>query len=91
MTNALAVLLGNRSRKIKHRALTAAQWAILEQQADLLAQLIPQKTLARDLNISPSYVAQSLSRLVQERRGKVPRVAHVFTLSSDESCGTIER
>lgn len=83
MSNALAMLLGTRSRRIKHRALTAAQWAVLEQQADLLAKLISQKTLARELNISRSYVAQTLSRLVQERQGKVPRLAHVFTLSAE--------
>lgn len=89
MSNALVMLLGTRSRRIKHRALTAAQWAVLEQQADLLVKLIPQKTIARELKISRSYVAQSLGRLVQERRGNVPRLTHVFTLAESEVSGTI--
>ncbi len=85
MSNALAVLVGiGKSRRVKHRSITAEQWAVLERQADLLAQLLPQKTLARDLKVSRSFVAQTLSRMVHERRGDVPRLTHIFTLAEGE-------
>lgn len=85
MSNALADLIGKgKSRRVKHRTLTAEKLAVLERQADLLAQLLPHKTLARDLQISRSFVSQLLSRLVQERRGKVPRLTHIFSLREGE-------
>jgi DNA-binding MarR family transcriptional regulator len=72
-----------KSRKVKHRKLTQEQWAVLEREADLIAQLSDQSELARRLGVTRGYVCQVLSRLVRERRGVVPRLAHKFSL--DES------
>lgn len=84
MTLSLADIgLTPKSRKVKHWKITEEGWAILEREADLIAQCTSHKEIANKLGVSASYVSQVLSRLVMERRGKVPRLTHRFAL--DES------
>ncbi len=75
-----------RTRRVRHKKLTAEQWQRLEQEADRRAQTTRNKVLASELQLSELYVAHVLSRLLAEKRGDVPRLTHVFALSeTDES------
>ena len=79
-----------RTRKVRHKKLTAEQWQRLEQEAEARAQTTRNKILASELQLSELYVAHVVSRLLAEKRGKVPRLAHVFALSEEEGSATLQ-
>lgn len=81
--------LAGRTRKVRHKKLTAEQWQRLEQEAEARAQTTRNKVLANELQLSELYVAHMVSRLLAERRGDVPRLAHVFALSSSGESDTL--
>lgn len=73
-----------RTRKVRHKKLTAEQWQRLEQEAMARAKTTRNKILAEELHLSELYVAHVVSRLLAEKKGKVPRLAHVFALSDED-------
>lgn len=85
MTTLAEIGLPGKARKVRHRHLTAEQWAKLEHEADLRAQITAQKTLATEMGVTQSYICNILRRLVEERRGNVPRLAHKFALDEREA------
>jgi hypothetical protein len=85
MSITLASLGLGKSRKVRHRkTMTPEKWAALEREADVRAQVTSYKTLAAQLDLTEDFIAHTVSRLVRERRGVVPRLAHVFALRDDD-------
>jgi hypothetical protein len=82
-----ALGLPGKSRKVRHRSITAEDWALLEREADLRAQMRRNKELASLLGVPPVFICRALSRLVKERRGEVPRLAHIFSVGKNATRG----
>lgn len=81
----IALGFPGKSRKVRHRdGMTPEKWAVLEREADLRVKMTRNKVLAAQLGLTELYVCRALARLVQERRGLVPRLAHVFALDKDD-------
>jgi len=74
---------GGPVRRVKHRKLTAEQWAVLEREAEIRSRVTRNKIIAQNLGVTELYVAHAISRLIKERRGHVPRVTHSFALCDE--------
>lgn len=83
--NPLAALgLVPKAMKMRHKKLTASQWAVIEREADLLIQRKGSKLIAAELGVTEIYVTHAIRRIIQERRGLAPRVTHIFALEKDD-------
>lgn len=69
--------------KMRHKLLTEEQWAVLEREAELRLPITRNKVIAAKLGLTEIYVCRALSRLIQEKQGKVPRVTHIFSIRED--------